>query len=148
MLARNDNTPPCTPLNPPCWGAWSWHCGLGFIRTYRHRPCPSSCVPTLRGSGPAACLPHSPQRDLTPRASPRTDEGRLPAHPPLPLALQTSILMGMCATMEDNTSSIAPKTKIVFSKAILQKKSAKTKKSENKLFFFSAKNFKLESEKK
>ena len=56
--------------------------------------------------------------------------------------------MGMCATMEDNTSSIAPKTKIVFSKAILQNKSAKTKKSENKLFFFSAKNFKLESEKK
>ena len=50
--------------------------------------------------------------------------------------------------MEDNTSSIAPKTKIVFSKAILQKKSAKTKKSEKKLFFFSAKNFKLESEKK
>ena len=54
--------------------------------------------------------------------------------------------MGMCDTMEDHWSSIAPKPKIVFSKAILQNKSAKTKKSENKLVF-SAKVFKLESEK-
>ena len=55
--------------------------------------------------------------------------------------------MGMCATMEDNTSSIAPKTKIVFSKAILQKKVQIQKKVKIN-FFFSAKIFKLESEKK